>query len=234
MAVVGLTASAQAEAADEELRHRLWRATQYVDNPRGSWASVRYAIQLSGGNTNRVVSLMKQLIEEGTDEDGTAQFYISEIGKYGTSADLPFLYQKVSATNLCEQATVAVLNIEGLSTNALTRLTVLIPDIAPGVWSRAPAHAWRRLLDAAAKLPSGAGIRNLTVSNAIVYASRQTKSVQMLDEGIIATDLGYRMSKRRLAVLRAVQNLGVNEWQTNFVATAIRELEDYPEADLPE
>ena len=29
-------------------------------------------------------------------------------------------------------------------------------------------------------------------------------------------------------------NLGVNEWQTNFVATAIRELEDYPEADLPE
>ncbi len=89
---------------------------------------------------------MKQLIVEGTEDVQTDKFYISEIGKYGTNSDLPFLYQRVATSNLCEHAT----------------------------------------------------------------------------------------SKRRLAVLRPVRDLGVSEWETNFVAQTIRELEAYPEANLPE
>ena len=89
---------------------------------------------------------MKQLIVEGTEDVQTDKFYISEIGKYGTNSDLPFLYQRVATSNLCEHAT----------------------------------------------------------------------------------------SKRRLAVLRSAQSLGVSDFQTNFVAQTIRELEAYPEANLPE
>ena len=163
-----------ASSSDEELRYTLCRATQYIDNPHGSRAAVRYAIQQAGGDSNRVVSLMKQMIGEGS-ESSTAAFYITEIGKYGTTNDLPFLYRQVAATNLCETVTRAILAIEGL-----------------------------------------------------------TNYVDILDGSITRVDSSYRMSKRRLGVLRAVQNLGVNEWQTNFVATAIRELEAYPEANLPE
>ena len=48
------------------------------------------------------------------------------------------------------------------------------------------------------------------------------------------TDPTYTMSKRRLAALLSVQSLGVGEWLTNYIAQAIRELEAYPEANLPE
>ena len=74
----------------------------------------------------------------------------------------------------------------------------------------------------------------MVLANALDYASGLTNYVDILDGSISRVDPSYRMSKRRLGVLRAVQNLGVNEWQTNFVATAIRELEAYPEANLPE
>ena len=225
---------ATGEATDDQLKNILHRATQYIDDPHGGPGEVRYAIRLSNNDTNRVVSLMKQLIDEGVEDDSTTQFYISEIGKHGTHSDLPFLYQRVSSTNLCEHATAAILKIEGLTTNSLMRIESSIPDTMPEVRDSTPVHAWCRLLEAAEKCPAGAMVKTLTISNAVLYASRQRKSVEMLDDCITAADPTYRTSKRRLAVMRSVRDLGVNEWQTNFVTRAIRELVAYPEANLPE
>ena len=178
------------------------------------------------------LTLMKQLINEGTQRNGSTRFYLSEIGKYGTNIDLPFLYQRVSETNFCASATEAILRIEGLTTNSLVRITSSLPDCPRG--NKQSAIAWCRILDVVTKFQSGEPIRIFALSNAVQFISRQTESADWLDRGLIRIDPPYRMSKRRLAALRSVRDLGINEWQTNYVFQAIRELESYPEADLPE
>ena len=222
---------AVADVTDAQLRHILERATRYEDNPHASWGEIRYAIREAGGNSNRVVSLMKQMIVEGM-EDDAAMFYILEIGKYGTSSDLPFLYQRVATSNLCEHATMAVLDIEGLTTNSLTQITTLLPERSNCAWSVLCSHGW--LLEYARRLPGGSPLRALVVSNAVLYAMHETGHPSSFDGSLTRADPTYATSKRRLAALRSVRNLGVSEWETNFVVQAIRELEAYPEANLPE
>ena len=224
--------SAVAEVSDAQLRGILDRAVSYIDDPNGGPSEVRYALRLSEGDTNRVVSLMKQLVAEGTCRDGAAVFYISQIGKHGTCADLPFLYQRIATTNLCRTATEAVLEIEGLTTNSVTQITAMLPSGNGDPWM--PMSAFCRLLEASEKLSAGDSVKVLLVSNAVCYASQLTSYVEMFDDCLRHADLTYHASKRRLTVLRAVRDLGVNEWQTNFVTRAIRELVAYPEANLPE
>ena len=220
-----------ADVSDAQLRGIFDRACRYIDDPDGPSGEIRYAIQQTGGDTNRVVSLMKQIIEEGTDSSAAA-FYISEMGKYGTTNDLAFLYRQVSMTKLSEVATETIIRLEGLTTNSVARITSLLPSDAGMSWDAMCARCL--LLEESEKLPIGSPAKDMVLSNALDYASRLTNYVDILDGSITRVDPSYRMSKRRLGVLRAVQNLGVNEWQTNFVATAIRELEAYAEADLPE
>lgn len=223
---------ARADVADARLLEILERAVSFIDNPDGGPGEVQYAIELTGNDTNRVVSLMKQLVDEGTKRKGALRFYISEIGKYGTSSDLPFLYQGVASSNLCEDATMAVLRIEGLTTNTLTQITTLLPAGRDCAWSVMCSHAW--LLEYARKLPDGSPLRALTVSNAVQHAFHETAYPSSFDKSLRLTDPTYTMSKRRLGALRSVQSLGVGAFQTNFVAQTIRELEAYPEANLPE
>jgi len=220
------------DVSDVQLRQILNRAIRYEDNPHASWGEVRYAIQCAGGNSNRVVSLMKQLVSEGTEDEAAAMFYISEIGKYGTNSDLPFLYQRVAATNLCEAAAGSVIRIEGLTTNSLAQISALAPAGLVDPW--VSMGAWCRILEAAEACPTNALIRAQAVSNAVSYAARLTSYVETFDGCITHVDSSYRMSKRRLSVLRSVRDLGPNEWQTNFVTRAIHELESCPEANLSE
>ena len=221
-----------ANVDDGQLRLVLDRAARYIDNPGAGRSEVCYAIQLAEGDTNRVVTLMKQLVSEGLPRRGIMGFYISEIGKYGTTNDLPFLYRQVAATNLCETVTRAILAIEGLTTNSVATVTSLLPSDSARTWDAVCARCL--LLEESEKSPSASPAKAMVLANALDYASGLTNYVDILDGSISRVDPSYRMSKRRLGVLRAVQNLGVNEWQTNFVATAIQELEAYPEADLPE
>ena len=74
----------------------------------------------------------------------------------------------------------------------------------------------------------------MTLSNSVVYASQLTSYVNVFDLCLMDADPTYATSKRRLSVLRSVRALGANKWQTNFVERTIRELEAYPEANLPE
>ena len=223
---------AVADATDAQLREILHRAVCYIDDPYGGPGEVRYAIRLSGDNTNRVVSLMKQMIDEGNKWDGIKKFYISEIGKHGTPADLPFLYQRVATTNLCRSATEAILRIEGLTTNSVACIMSQLPNVKSNLWETMSARCL--LLDEAKKHPSGDLAKTLLISNAVLYASRLTSYVNIFDKCLRDADPTYATSKRRLSVLRSVRALGANKWQTNFVERTIRELEAYPEANLPE
>ena len=50
----------------------------------------------------------------------------------------------------------------------------------------------------------------------------------------MSADLSYRLSKRRLPVLRGVQENGIDEYDIFYVTNAINELVAYPEVDLPD
>ena len=223
---------AVADVTDAQLRHILERATRYEDNPHASWGEIRYAIREAGGNSNRVVSLMKQLIAEGARRTGITGFYISEIGKYGTSADLPFLYSKVAVSNLCEISVMSILRIEGVSTGSVARICALLPKDNPS--NRCVVASWVTLAAEVRDKCSDVGVRSLMVSNAVEYASRQNVFSDRIDQSIMRLDPSYRMSRRRLNVLRSITNIGVHPSWTNYVANAINELVAYPEADLPE
>ena len=220
-----------ADVSESQLREIFDRAGRYIDDPEGPSGEICYAIRQAGGDTNRVVSLMKQIIAEGAD-DSTTRFYLSEIAKYGTTNDVSFLYDYVSDTNVCRSAADAVLRIEGVSSHSVSRICALLPRGNPQ--SLDIIGSWMLLAREVQQQTSDAGVKSMAISNIVEYASFQNHSPERIDRSIRRLDPTYERSKRRLGVLRAVQNLGVNEWQTNFVTTAIRELEAYPEANLPE
>ena len=53
-------------------------------------------------------------------------------------------------------------------------------------------------------------------------------------KGMVFFDPGYRFSKRRLGVLRAVKEKVVSPYQSRYVNDALRELVAYPEDELPD
>ena len=107
-----------------------------------------------------------------------------------------------------------------------------LPNVKSNLWETMSARCL--LLDEAKKHPSGDLAKTLLISNAVLYASRLTSYVNIFDKCLRDADPTYATSKRRLSVLRSVRALGANKWQTNFVERTIRELEAYPEANLPE
>ena len=66
------------------------------------------------------------------------------------------------------------------------------------------------------------------------YAATANQCFRRLDESLMRTDPSYGTSRRRLAVLRSVTDLGVNVYQAAYVTNAIAELVAYPESELPE
>ena len=227
-----IASAAHAEADDDQLRAVLERAARYIDNPGAGRSEVRYAIQLASGETNRIVSLMKNLAASGSTRRGITGFYVAEIGKYGTPQDVSFLCQMLASTNHFATAVLSLFQIEGITTNSVSLVASALPRQGMANWR--VDSAWIMFADEVREKCVDELARVMAVSNLIEYASLQNHSPERIDRSIRRLDSTYERSKRRLGVLRAVQNLGVNEWQTNFVATAIRELEAYPEANLPE
>ena len=121
--------------------------------------------------------------------------------------------------------------IEGLTDDSFGRIVSLLQS---GNCSWRALESYCLLLDAAEALQSDSTVKRMVISNAVQRASGLTEYVDTYDAAIVRLDPTYETSRRRLGVLRSVQALGVNEWQTNFVTRAIRELEAYPEAELPE
>lgn len=220
------------EMDDAQLSRILDRAVRYEDNPDASWAEVRYAIRCAGGNSNRVVSLMKQRIVGSAEESGTTMFYLSEIGKYGTQSDLDFLCQRVSSTNLCEVAADAMLKLAGASTGTVSRICDRLP--ADNSTNSCVVSAWITMIAAVREDGEDQIVRNMMISNAVEYASRQNVYADRIDQSIMRLDPSYRMSRRRLNAMRRITVLGVHPSRTNYVAKALHELESYPEANLPE
>ena len=78
------------------------------------------------------------------------------------------------------------------------------------------------------------GLSNCVDHCAFRFLGSDTVYSEWYDELVQPLIPGYKYSKRRLSVLRAVQRLGLTKYNDVFITNAINELVSYPEADLPE
>ena len=194
------------------------------------------------GETNRLARILAEVAQ--TSNAWYSGLAMGELEKYGTVEQLPFLYScatnpaswaKDDTPTIGDRAMKAVLRIEGVSSNsvALLRQYLLAPKQKPFVdWDRCDICKYFVSMAKSTTLSSEG--TNGVMSCLLQYAPLNNVCPKELDSVIISYDPSYSLSQRRLAVFRAVNNLGVDEFETSYVTNAINELVAYPEANLPD
>ncbi len=186
------------------------------------------------GDTNRLARLICELAQTNSTE--ISSMMIDELGKYGTTAQLPFLYSCATNPIIGDRAVRSVLNIEGVTSNSIDIAQRYL--MSTNVFPRAKQHdrslVCEELLTRVFESDDLSPFRPLCLSNALDFAQNVNTMHISLNDAIIAADPTYQYSKRRLAVMRAAQNRCVNQGLYNYVTNAINELVAYPEANLPD
>ena len=145
---------------------------------------------------------------------------------------MPFLYSCATNEQYAANAVSAILKAEGCTETSVDLFNEFLMNT--NISQSVRSHFGCEILDAVWKPSVSITNRNMGVACVMNYAPTANRFFLALDEAIIFYDQTYRMSRRRLAVLRSVRDLGMNPYQHNYVTNAINELVAYPEANLPE
>ena len=184
------------------------------------------------GDTNRLARLLAELAQ--TNSAWYAKMAMWQLEKYGTPAQLPFLYSCATNPAVANSAVKAVLRIEGVTSNSVAMLQrfLYITNSTPSELAYEKAIASSDFLSSiASSSPEMKGCAILAVRD---FVANVSTGVGRVDEALIVADVTYRYSKRRLSDLRCAYPRCFNEYQTNYVTNAINELVAYPEANLPD
>ena len=184
------------------------------------------------GDTNRLARLICELAQ--TNNADVASMMVDSLGEYGTPAQLPFLYSCATNPAVANSAVKAVLRIEGVTSNSVAMLQrfLYITNSTPSELAYEKAIASSDFLSSiASSSPEMKGCAILAVRD---FVANVSTGVSRVDEALIAADVTYRYSKRRLSDLRCAYPRCFNEFQANYVTNAINELVAYPEANLPD
>ena len=194
------------------------------------------------GDTNRLARLICELAQ--TNNADVASMMVDSLGEYGTPAQLPFLYSCATNSNswlgdttpaIGDIAMKAALRIEGVTSNSVAILSqyLLAPKQKQFVdWDRSDVCEYFVSLAKASQL--SAEETNRVMNCLLQYAPLNNVCPEKMDGVITSFQASYGISKRRLSVLRAVSNMGVDEFNIHYVTNAINELVAYPEANLPD
>lgn len=229
--VVMSVATTCAAATDDEIRHYLVGSMLYIDNVKGARRDFRRARELCGEDTNRFARLICEIAH--TNDSWIAEGMIRDLGTYGTSAQLPFLYSQVSNTTYGADAVQSILEIEGITSNSVAMVD----------WYLSLTNKESRLdredickfmLDRFAGPQSPVGIRNIVEQSVLGFSMSNTVYNEYFDESLVKRIDGYKYSRRRLRVLRRARLIMEIPYNESFVTNAINELVAYPESELPE
>ena len=186
------------------------------------------------GDTNRLARILAEIAQ--TNNAWYSEMAMWELEKYGTTAQLPFLYSCATNPIIGDRAVRSVLNIEGVTSNSIDIAQRYL--MSTNVFPRAKQHdrslICEELLTRVFESADLSPLRPLCLSNALEFAQNANTMHISLNDAIFAVDPTYQYSKRRLAVMRAAQNRCVNQGLYNYVTNAINELVAYPEANLPD
>ena len=217
-------------ATDEQIKHSLFISNCYVDDADAALAEFRYARQLCGADSNRFARLICEVAH--TNNTRVVRGMISDLGTYGTPAQLPFLYSMASNSQYGASAVKSILRLEGLTSNSVDVTGMYLSMTNVDFEYR--ADVCKTLLRATANVSDSQEMRQAGRECALRYARNANRYVWDVDTVFIETDSTYRNSRRRLEVLRSAYSLGVSQYQIAYVTNAINELVAYPEADLPD
>ena len=222
--------SAEDDNSDEKIKRRIVGYNFYIDNPDASYRMFMNARRRCGTDTNRFARLLAEVAQ--TNNNWVAQDAISSLGVYGTSAQLPFLYSMATNEQHGATAVKSILRLEGVTSNSVdvTGMYLSMTNII----QRDRSEICSFFFNAVKTSDVSAALKERGECVALRYAGTANLYFRRMDEAMISTEPAYRLSKRRLAVLRSAYELGVSQYQIAYVTNAINELVAYPEADLPE
>ena len=232
---------------DAELKQDVWeylttrfcgsRGGRRIAHPRILTDYIRF-----DGNTNRLATVLVEVA--CSNNTWAAERAMWQLGKYGTAEQLPFLYSCATNSNswlgdttptIGDIAMKAALRIEGVTSNSVAILSqyLLAPKQKQFVdWDRSDVCEHFVSLAKASQL--SAEETNRVMNCLLQYAPLNNVCPEKMDGVITSFQASYGISKRRLSVLRAVSNMGVDEFNIHYVTNAINELVAYPEANLPD
>lgn len=224
---------------DDEIRSRLVMACFVEDDHPDEHRNVEQgmydaAFRAAESNRVRFARIICDLAH--TNYSRIAELMVSRLGEYGTSEQLPFLYSQASNTQYGVDAVRAVLKIEGITSNSVAMVDWYLSN-TNAMMRRGREDVCIFMLDI---FPNASfpGERGMIERRVLQFAANNSMYNRRFDEILSARIDGYSSSRRRLDVLRTVQQRGmgrgVNEYTLPFVTNAINELVSYPEADLPE
>ena len=222
--------SAEDDNSDEKIKRLIVGSNFYIDNPDASYRMFMNARRRCGTDTNRFARLLAEVAQ--TNNNWVAQDAISSLGVYGTSAQLPFLYSMATNEQHGATAVKSILRLEGVTSNSVdvTGMYLSMTNII----QRDRSEICSFFFNAVKTSDVSAALKERGECVALRYAGTANLYFRRMDEAMISTEPAYRLSKRRLAVLRSAYELGVSQNQIAYVTNAINELVAYPEADLPE
>ena len=221
---------ARAEAGDDWIKDMVIVSGQFIHGGEPARRMFENAKSQCEGDTNRFARLLCELAQ--TNDVRIADRMIRCLGRHGTSAQLPFLYSMATNEQHGATAVKSILRLEGVTSNSIDVTGMYLSMTNVDFEYR--ADACKALLRAAVPSCVTTGICQMARKCALRYARSANRYVMEVDAVFIETDSTYRLSKRRLAVLRSAYGLGVSQYQIAYVTNAINELVAYPEADLPE
>ena len=223
---------------DEEIKDVIRSSSMAFDNAEMNEDGMRCALSMTGYDTNRFTRLLQEIALSGTGR--VEQAMIQDIGRFGNTNNLPFLYSCVTNPAFANLAIISTFKIEGVTTNSVDKLIQYLTFPAdsdqPGLYAaRAKRCGW--IMTEHNVTPSQSNHRYLLDTLIGFAASTNWAYAWVLDECIIRHDPVYRYSKRRLAALQAsshfeISNSRIQDYQRNYVTNAINELIAYPEANL--
>ena len=221
--------SAEDDNSDEKIKSMIVDSESYIDNSRASERMYNNARMRCAGDTNRFARLLYELAQ--TNNVYLSDRMISMLGFDGTSAQLPFLYSMATNEQHGATAVKSILRLEGVTSNSLAVADRCLSNKTIKEPER--LDVCRTIVDLAFAVttPTNDQVRALSY----VHCHARTCDYPAgLDQSLLRHDPSYRLSRRRLSILRDVYVHGVDQWDIGYVTNAINELVAYPEANLPE
>jgi len=236
---------------DEELRHDVldFLTTRYCGSFGGGRVltnEIRF-----DGNTNRLACVLTEFAL--TNDEWIATRAVRQLGEYGTSAQLPFLYSCTTNPVIGDRAVKSILKIEGVTSNSLSAVQnyLSMTNGFPLMNKDVRVELCESIIGMVFADSELICFRPLMLDVAYSFAHDVNMFPNSLDLTLISVDPDSRYTKRRLSILRSararlderMQSWDTNdvkfateahiyEIQTNYLANAINELVAYPEANL--
>ena len=210
---------------EEKICHRL---SYVIRDTHGDDSWFKLELKEMNNDTNKLTEVLGRIADR---EVRYRRVILQELRKQGNKSALPICYKYLTDINCFHLAAWGILVHEGLTSNSVMKISEGLQRFKD---TQPTFNVFRNLMHYASK-EKDEGVRRLVVNEGIVYITGTKEDhTETLEKSLMRVDETYRLSKRRLGVLRSVRAVGLNKWNKEYVEKVIKELEAFPEEKLSE